>query len=489
MDCKAAGQMTFVKINLSGGAVSVGYLDGLLQALADAGIVDVRFGARQQLYFDVSEAQLEELEYVLLNQELTYEVGQDAYPNIVSSYVADGIFTDAAWIREGVYKDILDSFDFAPRLKVNLMDSTQSFTPYSTGNLNFLTAEMGNYWFLHIRFPGTNIFYRWSTLVYSDDIAGLCKFLEAPLLQTVVDIPQAGEELGRRMERLAADSGEFHFHSLSQPFIEQLFKLPYYEGFNAYQDRLWLGVYRRSETFTVAFLKDICTICIRNRVGQVYTTPWKSIIIKDILPGDRSEWDAILDKHRINLRHALNELNWQTEDYNLDGIMLKHQLVGELNALDVRTYKLCFGIKIHGKTGVWGSVILRYLSGAGERSWYQIQRTSDFNPNSKDLIVYRDRVKRADLCSELIGLCDEFYIFQELSRPRANEDVAPVVVDEEGEAVVIYQCQRCLTRYDPSWGDLTQAVPAGVPFADLPAGYICSVCGAARNSFRLLTRS
>src|SRR5690606_27337015 len=103
--------------------------------------------------------------------------------------------------------------------------------------------------------------------------------------------------------------------------------------------------------------------------------------------------------------------------------------------------------------------------------------------------VQPNRARSANLPPKLRGLCGESYISAQPAGRRAREEVASMVVDEEGEAVVIYQCQRCLTRYDPSWGDLTQAVPAGVPFADLPAGYICSVCGAARNSFRLLTRS
>ena len=37
------------------------------------------------------------------------------------------------------------------------------------------------------------------------------------------------------------------------------FTLPYYEGFNKVGNKLWLGIYRREETFPVSFLKDICT--------------------------------------------------------------------------------------------------------------------------------------------------------------------------------------------------------------------------------------
>ncbi len=40
------------------------------------------------------------------------------------------------------------------------------------------------------------------------------------------------------------------------------FNLPYYEGFNRYNDKYWLGIYRRDELFRVKFLKEVCLLCL-----------------------------------------------------------------------------------------------------------------------------------------------------------------------------------------------------------------------------------
>jgi hypothetical protein len=43
------------------------------------------------------------------------------------------------------------------------------------------------------------------------------------------------------------------------------FKLPYYEGLNRYNEKYWLGIYRRDELFSIKFLKEICMLCLQNR--------------------------------------------------------------------------------------------------------------------------------------------------------------------------------------------------------------------------------
>jgi hypothetical protein len=87
------------------------------------------------------------------------EVDADRHPNITSSYVVEDVFHNTTWLREGVYKDILDLFDYQPQLKINLIDRNQTFIPFFTGNLNFITSDTPNYWYLHLRFPKTNALY------------------------------------------------------------------------------------------------------------------------------------------------------------------------------------------------------------------------------------------------------------------------------------------------------------------------------------------
>ena len=462
----------WVTVNLVGGVVSVGDLLTLLESLDQLGIQTVRFGARQQMFFQVDQEELTELEYVFLNLDLPIFVGSNYAPNVLSSYVGDGIFNKPVWLREGVYKDILDGFDFTPKVKINIVDSTQSFAPYFTGNLNFISSDISNYWYLYIRFPKTNNFYCWKSLIYSGDIAPLSAFLDNKLMDY-------SPVIGADLESEATETERFLFQAPDTPFEGTTFKLPYYEGFNSYHDKLWLGVYRRNEEFTVAFLKDMCVVCQQSRIAQLYTTPWKSLIIKDILMEDRNKWDNLLDKHRINLRHALNELNWQLGDLCDESLEMKQTLVQYFNQLDVRTYKLCFGIKVRSETGVWGSVIISKSNRDGDRPFYRVEHTTDFDPNSKELKLFKDIVSTKALGAVLLEICECFYVnkreeLEEKSEPQQTGIDA--VFDK-----FVYQCSRCMTVYDPDWGDPVQGIDIGVLFNDLPSTYCCSFCGATKS--------
>lgn len=103
-----------------------------------------------------------------MKADIIFELDSDVHPNIVSSYVTEDVFYHANWLREGVYKDILDLFDYRPQVKINLVDNDQAFIPFFTGNFNYIASETSNYWYLYIRFPKTNIIYLWPSLIYSE---------------------------------------------------------------------------------------------------------------------------------------------------------------------------------------------------------------------------------------------------------------------------------------------------------------------------------
>ncbi|RYY15092.1 MAG: rubredoxin, partial [Cytophagaceae bacterium] len=170
--------MHTIRINLPGGLVPAGDLLALVEAAEAAGAEFLQIGNRQQLLLAVEENRLESLGQVLAAAGLAHEVDTEGHPNISSSYVVEEVFHNTAWLREGVYKDILDLFDFQPRLKINIIDKGQTFVPFFTGNLNFITADLPNYWYLYVRFPRHNALYCWPSLVYSEDIAAVSSAIE-----------------------------------------------------------------------------------------------------------------------------------------------------------------------------------------------------------------------------------------------------------------------------------------------------------------------
>jgi rubredoxin len=46
-----------------------------------------------------------------------------------------------------------------------------------------------------------------------------------------------------------------------------------------------------------------------------------------------------------------------------------------------------------------------------------------------------------------------------------------------------YICANCGYVYDPAKGDPMSGIPSGTPFADLPEGWVCPMCYAAKSQF------
>lgn len=454
-------QTQTISINFTGGIISPGYLHTLLEIAGESRVKQVRFGLRQQLLLDVPVKQLAQFK-----QKIDYS----EHPNITSSYLTSGIFNTETWLSEGIYKDIFEMFDYTPSLKVNICDSTQTFTPFFTGHINWIAATIPHYWHLYIRYPQTGELFEWPELIYTNNIGEVSKCIESFLPLTEHLYQQVKEQLDY----------------LSRPKEEDLeqpdFHLPYYEGFNKHDNHYWLGIYRRDEEFSVSFLKDICNICLETKTGQLYATPWKSLIIKNIKPEHRRLWDYILGKHNINVRHAANELNWQVQDNSEDALVLKRHIIRYFDSADVRTYGLCFSIRLKPGNSCFGSIVInkqenRQKSRLKGLQRYNILYTPDFQPNSGALVTYRTDVAKEHLGPYISALCKYFY--ENIDNPLVVTPQPAVLKPEKW----VHQCKHCLTVYDETIGDPGQGVAAGTLFSALPKSYCCSVCEAGISDF------
>ena len=50
----------------------------------------------------------------------------------------------------------------------------------------------------------------------------------------------------------------------------------------------------------------------------------------------------------------------------------------------------------------------------------------------------------------------------------------------------IYECCVCGYRYDPAIGDEVGGIEPGIKFGDLPDNWVCPVCGASKEEFKLV---
>jgi rubredoxin len=61
--------------------------------------------------------------------------------------------------------------------------------------------------------------------------------------------------------------------------------------------------------------------------------------------------------------------------------------------------------------------------------------------------------------------------------------VNPSKAEKEAMIVAKYVCNVCGYEYDPADGDPDNAVKPGTPFSDLPADWLCPICGAGKENF------
>lgn len=482
-----ARRIDTLKLNFPGGVIAANDLHTVLSILADFGIGEVRFGTRQQMLVRVPVKLSEKLKTEFGILGFLVEKNCDAYPNIVSSYLCQDLFSSSVNMSEGVYRDILDSFTHTPSIRINIVDGSQSFVPFFTGHLNFISSAVPNYWHLQIQFPKSNLYYSWPGLIYSMDIGPIACIME-----------KAMKELAGRAGQLNFSVEEFHIRvmnagSFLMPFSQGLenipdFKLPYYEGFNQTGSIHWLGIYRRTESFTVKFLTDLCMLSCHCKIAQIYITPWKSLIIKNLDPTYRKLWDGLLGKHRINVRHASNELNWQVEDQSEEALALKRSLVLHFDREDIRTYGLCFAIQTKSSHSIFGSVIIQKQAGKRKyRDRFDILYTRDFNPNARERVIFRTDLTREMLPTYLVSLCKYYYERLDLQSELLHKVFEEGSIRQE-EAVapqrILHQCSACLSVFDPLFGDELAGVEPGINFAELPDTHTCSTCGAPKSWFQ-----
>jgi rubredoxin len=481
--------LSTIKINFRGGIISPGDLYNICVAAGKAGALYIRFGLRQQLLLDVQVERMRLLKERLDELGFFYETERDEYPNIMSSYPAEEVFIHNTWLSEGVYRDILDGMNYQPKVKINISDSNQSFTPMLTGNINWVAAaDVQHFWHLFIRFPKTNTICEWSEMVYTNDVPRLSQKIESLITAHADRFIDNAEASGEELFSLV-DKNDFILKPAAKPAVLPAFNLPYYEGLNRYNNKYWLGIYRRDEQFRLDFVKEACRLCLDTKIGQLCSTPWKTIIIKGIEEKDKWKWNELLEKHQVNMRHAANELNFQVEDNSFKALEIKNYLAGSLGREDTRTFGACIGIKTKRKSEVFSSILVRRrplirIFGLEFFHLYDVLCARDFNPNERTGFVF-SRFNPKFLLAEQLRRCILAFYAHKASRNKAIDKKEPVKkeVTKKRLAEYVYQCRHCLSIYDEAIGEPDHAIQASTPFNDLPESYCCQLCEAGKTAF------
>ena len=468
-----------VRVFVKGGIISPGDFLKIIKTANELGAEYIHLGSRQDILFPVNESDKPVLDDTFKSINTEYEINKFEHQNIVCSYVALDVMPNKKWLVPHVYHYILDSFEYRPQLRINIVDPSQSMVPLFTGSINFIASNIENYWYVYLRFNNsTSSPTPLPFLIYGYDIAKLSQAIERMnILDQMLDIKEISETL-LDQERLNVQSPK---EELSFPATN----FPYYEGINRKPDgKYWLGLYWRNNKFSISFLKKLCTRCIDTSVGKISLTPWKSFVVKGIQESDRVGWEKFMGSHGMNLRHSALELNWHLPVLDDEALTLKKYLVRALDQQDISTSGLTFTIKTSDDIILFTSVVIeRSSSPESPIDTYNILYSKNFNPNLSEYFYYAKNVTKEVIPPLLIELSFKYYDQLE-EEPKTQTESSK---KEKSAGKELYQCMSCMTIYDQAYGDSNAEIPAGTSFQNLPSGYTCSLCGANKSSFRVVS--
>lgn len=467
-----------IRVFVKGGFLSPADLLKIMDLSRSLGNKYILFGSRQDIMFPSNGSGDSELAKAFGEMGIGFERGseQSVYQNIVTSYVSVNVEETTSWVKEDTYNVIIDSFDYWPRLKINIVDPKQSMVPLLTGELNFIASKEEHYWYLYIRDPRKgNSIERWPRLIFGQDIPRISRELESIFLE-LSPLP---------VEVLHIMLLNNHVRINSKPITEKLslhhHPFPYYEGFNAMLDnRYWLGLYWRNNRYDIDFMSAACRLCQETDIGKINIIPWKAFIIKGVAAGDRIRWEKLMGKFGINARHSSLELNWHLPVIDTEALALKRFLVQELDQQDINTHGLTFTIKTSRDIFYFTSVVIEKVNEGPSSDVYNILYAKDFNPNTTTYYTYARKVKKEIIPALLIELSKLYFRQLNPDREIRDEAISEVPLPEK---TTVYQCPNCLTLYDERYGDKTCGIPPGTRFEALPSTYVCHVCSSPKRDF------
>ncbi len=474
MDTTQKLQRIFIK----GGVLSPGELKQILRMTEELGLSTIKFGSRQDILIPYKESNKKITDlYPTIN--IDYNQQHD-FQNIVCSYVSADIFPSTHWLKGSTYLYILEQFRFKPTLKINITDPKQQLVPLFNGQLNFIASENEDYWHLNLNLPSWENNIEFPVLVYSWDIPKIAEAVEE-FYEETTDISLLFDLINEKIDT--------NSRTIKQQLEIPFNPFPYYEGMNKMGDNeYWLGLYWRNNEYDIAFLKDFCDFCLESSIGKMCITPWKSFIIKGINRKYKLSLEKLLGKKGINVRHSSLELNWHLPVANAEALELKKSIVRNFDQNDISTYGLNFSIsdRIKNETYFTSAVIEKnqvptIIKNYNVRPTFNVLYCKNFNPNTKEYLMYAQDVDKMELPGLLMELSKMY--FEKLGEVDDSEkkQIEDVKIEKE-----VYQCSECLTVYDSDYGDAIAHISPGILFTDLPTDYRCSVCETSKESYKLV---
>lgn len=390
--------------------------------------------------------------------------------NIVCSHAAGGLTGNNDWAYfNDTYLEILSQIHTPPKLKVNICSREQNLFPIFSGQLNFITANKEGYW--HLVLNVNNKRQLLPFLFRSNQVHQVIELIDDQYQSdTLLDSEQIMTLL---TQELIIDS--------QQQELELYAKHPAdYEGFHQMVNgKFSLNIFSNHKIWDPRFISELCAMADRQGLGRIYLTTGRSLLIKHIEENLCFEWQNLIGRHNITLRHSEQDLSWLVPAEKRALVNIKEKIIQRLHAAGLSFQGLYIALD-PAEFECGAQIIIRSHKQA-DKDNYQVFHKEDFDYRHSSFICAGSDLSFEQLLEQLYSLRKMF--FQHSSRQ--NIVIMPALKASENieTEMNIYQCPNCFTQYHEKAGQPHIGIAAGTPFSQLPPDWSCELCDTNKQYF------
>ena len=483
-----------LRVTCPGGIIGTGALRTVAELSGAWGVDRLTVGHRQDLLVaGIPDSYVARFRAAVAPLEVDRAEAR-GHPNITSSAAACGIKRGVPWLDAGIIQSILAGIRFRPAFAVNVADPHQDLLPLTSGLVNFLAADEVDSWRIAVaadhhprrgtRAPGRHDRVTLPYLVPSEYVAEAVRAAE----ETAADAGTASVRLSEELAHAIRDRlGTRMVHAgagqrLPPPEYGD------YEGVHPMHSGsgYWIGMSAGTRPFRHRFLEQMCMRAAEQGIGAVFTTCWRSFVLKNVAPEHLPEWRMLLGRHGVRVRHVDAALHWQVSDRLPEARALAGTMIARLSRRSIVTAGLSFAVTDdpprHEVAVAVEPLADERLPFSRLRRRYAVRHREGFDRHHPGWLTFARRLRERDLAAALAALARRYY--RDDGEPPPSEAPAPQPPAEQRSG--IRSCAACGNEYDPAYGDPLGEVAPGTAFAALPAGWRCPVCDAAPADYRPL---
>ena len=424
-----------LRVACPGGIIGTGALRTVAELSGAWGIDRLTIGHRQDLLVaGIPESYVARFRAAVAPLEVD-RADASGHPNITSSAAATGIMRGARWLDAGIIQSILAGIRLRPSFAVNVADPHQDLLPLTSGLVNFLAADEVDSWRIAIaadhhprrgaRAPGRHDRVTLPYLVPSEYVAEAVRAAEETVVDTGAESSRLSEDLAHAIRArlgtrlVGADAGQ----RLPPPEYGD------YEGVHPMQSGsgYWIGMSAGTRPFRHRFLEQLCMRAAQQGIGAVFTTCWRSLVLKNVAPEHLPEWRMLLGRHGVRVRHADAALHWQVCERLPEARELAGTMIARLSRRSIVTSGLSFAVT-DDPTRHEVAVAIQPLADersllSGLRRRYAVRHREGFDRHNPGWLTFARRLRERDLAPALADLTRRFY--RDDGEPPTSEALPP----------------------------------------------------------------